>query len=446
MQDDSATLGPTRLMAGWLLALGGPALLTAVMLPHQGEPALGNEAMLFLGLTVAVALVGGRWPAVVAAAVGAVLLNVFFTPPLHTLAIQSGEDVLAIVVFVVTALAVSAVVDSAATRLRQAEQARHEAETLAMLNRTVLGGELGVEALLALVRTTFRAGDVALVSAGTAPEPHPDVVVAPAGRELALVVRGPSLSPADHRIASAFASHLGVLTEREEMGRQVQAARELEAGNRTRTALLAAVSHDLRTPLAEIRAAVDTLQLAPERLAAGDHEMLLDTVGTATTRLTRIVTDLLDMSRLQTGAVSPITTGASLRDVVEQALRGLPQRDLLTVADDLPEVLCDPALLERVVENLASNAIRHGGGGEVFAVANGPRVRLVVADHGPGVPEADLPRLFEPFQRLGDVTAGEGIGLGLAVARGLTEAQGATLTASPTPGGGLTMTVELAAP
>ncbi|UUZ58811.1 DUF4118 domain-containing protein [Nocardioides sp. B-3] len=149
MRDESSTLGTTRLVSGWLLALAGPGVLTAVMLPHRDEPALGNEALLFLGLTVAVAPVGGRWPAVAAAAASAALLNFFFTPPLHTLAIQSGQDVLALAVFVVTALAVSAVVDAAASRLRQAEQARHEAETLAMLNRSVLGGELEVDALLA---------------------------------------------------------------------------------------------------------------------------------------------------------------------------------------------------------------------------------------------------------------------------------------------------------
>ncbi|UUZ58810.1 sensor histidine kinase [Nocardioides sp. B-3] len=118
------------------------------------------------------------------------------------------------------------------------------------------------------------------------------------------------------------------------------------------------------------------------------------------------------MSRLQTGAVSPIMVPTALGDVVEHALRGLPQRDLLSVAEGLPEVLCDPGLVERVVENPASNAIRHGGGGSISARSEGRRVLLIVADHGRGVAEADLPRLFEPFQRLGDVTAGEGIGLG----------------------------------
>ena len=186
------------------------------------------------------------------------------------------------------------------------------------------------------------------------------------------------------------------------------------------------------------RAAVDTLQLGPERLATGDRELLLDTVGTATTRLTRIVTDLLDMSRLQRAPSPRSRSGRHSATWSSVPCAGCLERDLLTVEDDLPDVLCDPGLLERVVENLASNAIRHGGGGSIAARVESRRVQLVVADHGPGVAEADLPRLFEPFQRLGDVTAGEGIGLGLAVARGLAEAQGATLTASPTPGGGLT--------
>jgi two-component system sensor histidine kinase KdpD len=444
--DDTGALSRSRVVTGWLLALVGAPALTAALLPFRRDNALSYEAMLFLGLAVAVALVGGRWPAVAASLAGCLLLNYFFTAPLHTLSIAAPENILALAVLLVTSLAVATLVDSAARRRHQAQLAQREAETLSMLNRTALGGELGLDRLLLLVRDTFDADVVELVDPGTEPPPSAGDTVAPAGGSWVLVVRGRVLDGVERRIMQAFASHLGVLREREEMARQAEAARELEAGNRTRTALLAAVSHDLRTPLAEIRAATETLRISSAVLDADDRATLLATVETATARLTTIVTDLLDMSRLQTGAVQPMTVSTSLDQVLAAATHGLPDGSLVDVAPGLPAVVADPGLLERVVENLLTNAVRHAGGAQVTAEAHDHRVRVLVVDPGPGVPESDRTRMFEPFQRLGDTTAGEGVGLGLAVARGLAEAQGGTLRVSDTPGGGLTMVLELPAP
>jgi two-component system sensor histidine kinase KdpD len=446
VEDDTGALGRSRMVTGWLLALVGAPALTAALLPFRRDNALSYEAMLFLGLAVAVALVGGRWPAVAASLAGCLLLNYFFTAPLHTLSIAAPENILVLAVLLVTSLAVATLVDSAARRRHQARLAQHEAETLSMLNRTALGGELGLDRLLLLVRDTFDADVVELVDPETAPPPSAGDTVAPAGGSLVLVVRGRVLGGVERRIMQAFASHLGVLREREEMACQTEAARELEAGNRTRTALLAAVSHDLRTPLAEIRAATETLRISSAVLDDDDRATLLATVETATARLTTIVTDLLDMSRLQTGAVQPMAVSTSLDRVLASATQGLSDRSLVHVAPGLPAVVADPGLLERVVENLLANAVRHAGGARVTAEAHDHRVLVLVVDHGPGVPESDRTRMFEPFQRLGDTTAGEGVGLGLAVARGLTEAQGGTLRVSDTPGGGLTMVLELPAP
>lgn len=431
------TLGSARVLAGGALAVGGSIALTASLVPFR-EGALAFEAMLFLALAVACALVGGRWPALVASVLGTLLLNYYFTEPLYSLEIASRESVLTVAVFAVVSIAVASVVDSAARRLQQATAARGEANTLAMLNRTVLGGEYDVPELLELVRTTFDADSAELTEPT---DVRPGDSVAEAGKGSVLVLKGAALDDAQDRILNAFATHFGVLRDREELARQTEAARELEAGNRTRTALLAAVSHDLRTPLAGIKAATQTLRLP--HLSGADRVELLGAVEESTDRLTTIVTDLLDMSRLQTGAVQPVLADISLDQVIADALLGVPSAGV-AVQTDLPDVRADQGLLVRVIENLVANGIRHAPEVRITATREGKRVLLQIRDNGPGVPAHEQGRMFEPFQRLGDQHAGEGVGLGLAVARGLTEAQGGSLTASDTPGGGLTMTLDLA--
>ncbi|MBB6627774.1 DUF4118 domain-containing protein [Nocardioides sp. KIGAM211] len=442
----AGSLTRTRVYAGWSLAVVGTGLLTAVLVPlHQGA-APTFEAMLFLALAVACALVGGRWPALGASLLGTLSLNYFFTAPFHTLAVESGLNVLTLMLFAAVSASVASVVDSAARRRHQAGRARAEADTLAMLNRRVLGGEYAEPELLALARDTFGARAAELAPYDTA-VPAGDTAVPAAARTL-LVLRGVSLAPAERRVLAAFASHVGVLGQREELARQTAAARSLEAGNRTRTALLAAVSHDLRTPLAGIRAAAETLRHHDARLPAEERRELLTAIEESVGRLTTIVADLLDMSRLQTGAVVPLLTAAVPDDVVEAALAGVDAdaRRRVHVAGPLPAVVADVALLERVLANLLGNALRHSATAvEVTAATDAGRVRIDVVDHGPGVPPDQRAHIFEPFLRLGDQHRGEGVGLGLAVARGLVEAQGGTLHVEETPGGGLTAVVELAA-
>jgi two-component system sensor histidine kinase KdpD len=429
-------------MAGWVLLAGGLPLLTLVLLQLRPGPGLSFEAMLYLVLAITCALVGGRWPAIGASVLGTIVLNYSFTEPRYTLDIASTRDIATLGVFVVTSVAVATVVDSAARRRHRAIVAEAQASTLAMLNRTVLGGELDVPGLLALVRDTF--GGTAAELVGDDARVAPTDSVLPVSGTTRLVLRDRVLDEGDARVLAAFASHLGVLGEREELARQTTAARELEAGNRTRTALLAAVSHDLRTPLAGIRSAAETLRTHDDLLTAEDRGALLDAVVQSTARLTTMVSDLLDMSRLQTGAVRPNLVETALDEVLDRALKDLPGAERVHVGP-LPAALVDPALLERVLANLLSNALRHGDVVIVSAEQAGRRVTLRVCDDGPGVVQADRPRMFEPFQRLGDAPAGAGVGLGLAVARGLTEAQGGILTAQDAPGGGLMMELDLAA-
>jgi two-component system sensor histidine kinase KdpD len=441
--DERAGLGPARVAAGCALAAVGTALLVWGFAPSPHDDLAPVDALLFLGLAVACALVGGAWPALLASVLGTLALNYWFTQPYHSLSVASRENVGTLAVFVVVSLAVAAVVGSAVRRRRRAIRARAEADTLAMLNHSVLGGTYDVPALLALVRRTFAVDRAELLAAGAPRPAGPDEVAVDAGRDAVLVVGGRPVDAAERRVLEAFASHLGVLREREEAARQAAAARELEAGNRTRTALLAAVSHDLRTPLAALRSAAETLRVAGDRLGLAERDDLLLAIEESTSRLTGMVSDLLDMSRLQTGSVAPHLEDVSLAEVARRAGVDLPT-NRVTIGP-LPDAYVDAGLLERALANVLANAVRYSDRVEVGATADDHRVALRVVDHGPGVPPEQWARIFEPFQRFGDTPAGEGVGLGLAVARGLVEAQGGAVTVEETPGGGLTVVLDLPA-
>lgn len=455
-------LGRRRAALGWLLALGGPVLITVALTPLREEPGTSLEALSLLALTVGCALVGGLWPALACAVLSTVLLNYFFTPPLHTFSIASGANVVTLLLFLAVAVAVASVVDRAARRSLQARQARREADTLSRLNQTLLASDQSVTTTLELVRETFSMRSAALLerdpsgawqvraSSGPNPPVRREQADAEAGAadSLRLVLRGHPLSAQELRVLSAFATHLSVVLEREEIGRREAAARQLEEGDRLRRALLAAVSHDLRTPLAGIKAAASTLQTPGIDWSDEDRAELLEAIEHSADRLDSIVENLLDMTRLQAGAVPLETQDVGLDDVVARAVGGVVDARAVDIdlPPDLPDVTADVGLLDRVIANLVENAARHTAAGtrvRVAASARGDRVLLQVVDHGRGVPDALKERMFQPFQRLDDTPTGVGVGLGLAVAKGLTEAQGGRLRAEDTPGGGLTMVVEL---
>ena len=247
----------------------------------------------------------------------------------------------------------------------------------------------------------------------------------------------------------AFASYAAVALDQQRLAAEAQAAKPIAAADRMRTALLAAVSHDLRTPLASAKAAITSLRSPEVNWAAEDHDELLATADESLDRLAHLVDNLLDMSRLQAGALSLFPRPAGLEEIVSSALDNLdPAARGITVdiPESLPEINVDPAILERVIVNLTENALRYSPAGKpplLTASVLGDRVELRVVDRGPGIPEADRDRMFVPFQRLGDTDNTTGVGLGLALSRGLTEAMGGTLTAEDTPGGGLTMTVSV---
>jgi two-component system sensor histidine kinase KdpD len=474
-----------------LAAILAPALTVA--LTQIGPNAnLTTDVLLFLVAVIAVAVTGGFLPALVEAIAGSLLLNYYFTPPIHQFTIAQANNVLALAVFIVVGLVVSWVVDITARRTKQAARANAESELLVTTAGSVLRGQGAVDAILERVREAFGMTSVALLecadanpatraaagtsggrdvvgpsaaprgpatkwacvgSAGDTPVQRPEDadVEVPVSGTLSLALSGRPLPATDRRVLGAFAAYAGVALEQQRLAAEAEAAKPIAAADRMRTALLTAVSHDLRSPLASAKAAVTSLRTPDVPWTKADIAELLATADESLDRLTHLVENLLDMSRLQAGALSLFPRPVGLDEVVARALDSVePGGRAVTVdvPDSLPAVEADPAILERVIVNLAQNALRYSPPGKpplLAASALGNRVELRVVDRGPGIPEEDKERMFVPFQRLGDTDNTTGVGLGLALSRGLAEAMGGTLTAEDTPGGGLTMVVSLPA-
>jgi two-component system sensor histidine kinase KdpD len=343
-----------------------------------------------------------------------------------------------------------------------AELWRSQAETLSALAGDDLDEVQTLHGVLDRARQTFAMQSVTLKlrdrasgewsdieQSGWAPREREEAVRfdIPINADLRLVGRGPALFAEDQRVLQAFAAAAQTAFEGRRLAAQAQQARELATVDRQRTALLAAVGHDLRTPLAGIKASVDTLRQPDVPLAEGERDELLGAIEDAADRLDAVVANLLDASRLQAGALSVQAGAVSLDEMVAAALLALPAgADHITVdvPEGLPLIHADRGLLERVLVNVLDNALRHGGGGpvEVRAVAGAQSAKLEIVDHGPGVDADARERLFVPFQRLDD-RGGSGVGLGLSVARGFVEAMGGAMAADQTDGGGLTMRIRL---
>ncbi|KUL39139.1 DUF4118 domain-containing protein [Actinoplanes awajinensis] len=454
-----AALSRGRRIAGFLTALAGLPLLTAILLVVP-DPPLVNDILLFLAAVVGVALIGGLWPALFAAVAGSLLLNWFFTPPYGRLTIASPQNLLALGIFVVVAVAVSWVVDTAARRTRQAAAAAAEAQTLATVASGVLRGQRPLPALLDRLRETFGLDSVALVENGVVVagvgEPvceraaDADVVVR-VDDALLMLLTGHTLEAADRRIVEAFAAQAAVALRQERLAAEAATARPLAEANRLRSALLAAVSHDLRTPLASAKASIAGLRSTEVEFDEHDRAELLATADESLDRLDRLVANLLDMSRLQSGALGVLAIAVGAEEVVPRALDDLGpegRKVTLRVPDDLPLLDADPGLLERVLVNVIANALRYSPADRppmITGSSHGASVELRIIDHGPGIPADRWDDVFLPFQRLGDRDTHNGVGLGLALSRGLTEAMGGTLVPEETPGGGLTMILALPA-
>lgn len=466
-----AGLGADRVALG--LATGAFLLLvvTALFDAVVDPPAVQTTYLVYLAAVLVAALIGGLVPAAVIAVVAALLVNWFFTPPVHTFDIARPENLVGLILFVGFGVVLGGAVQAGARRAEQATRFAAEAAVLGELASGVLRGRTAPAQLLTQLRETFgmervqleeRVGpgdvdratgwrQVSVVGSGTSAtdDPSLETTSVPVDEHRRVTVVGRRLAASDLRVLQAFAAQIGVAIDTAALAADAAETKALQQTDRVRTALLASVGHDLRTPLAGIKAAVSSLRQTDVEFSPDDEAELLATVEESADRLDGLVRDLLDMSRLQTGAVEPRPRAVWLDEVVGPVLADLDadatvERD---IDETLPPVDADPVLLERVLANLVANAVRYAGAAgpiRVRADRLGDRVEVRVIDHGPGVAAADRARIFEPFQRLGDrdATSG-GIGLGLAVARGFAQAIGGTLEPDDTPGGGLTMVLAL---
>jgi two-component system sensor histidine kinase KdpD len=444
-----------RSLAGVLLAAVSLPVITVLLTAGRAHLNLADDLLVYLVAVVTITVLGGFWPAVLAAVAASLLLNWFFTQPYHTFTIQQPPELLALLLFVTVAVAVSSVVHLAARRAVLAAHSRAEAASLLELAQTVLGGADTPAAILGHLTTTHggqaelqeRAGGswVRIASSG-----DDDTQLTAASRigirpGLALRVTGLAAT-ATPALLAGYAAQAAAGLDRERLRTQAAQAEALAEGNRMRTALLAAVSHDLRTPLAAVKASASSLRQTDVEWSVADQADLLATIEQNADRLDALIGNLLDMSRLHTGSLQPFLRPVAIDEVAPAALLGLdgPPRLDIDVPDGFPLVLADPGLLERVLGNLFSNALRHSPPARpprLHAQLLDGTIALEVADHGPGVADELKEHIFEPFARLDDRQPG--IGLGLAVARGFTEAMGGTITALDTDGGGLTIRLTL---
>ncbi|MCX2733638.1 DUF4118 domain-containing protein [Saccharopolyspora sp. NFXS83] len=456
-------LSRTRRVWGWVLAFVLPALVT-VLSALLGNFELSTDVVGYFLATVVVALVGGVAPSVVTALLAGGLLNFFLTEPRHSLAVSHPGTLVTVFAMIGAGLMVAVVVDRAARLAERAARARTEAALLASYARTVLTHPDPLPRLLEKLVENFGLSSAALLergddgwniaaSIGSRPCTRPDqsdVDIEVTG-DVHLALRRPDGRPLpadDRTVLEAAAGQALVALRQQRMAAETAEAQRQADANRLRTALLSAVGHDLRTPLASIKASVSSLRIPGLRLSEQDTAELLAGVEESTDRLTDLVDNLLDSSRLATGAIVPQLRPVGYDQAVAGALAGLDGRERVEVdtEESLPAVLADVGLLERVIANVVQNAVKYGGDRvSVRASEHARWVELRIVDHGPGLPEDAAEAVFAPFERLGGHadTGPPGVGLGLSVAQGFMQAMHGTIRAEDTPGGGLTMVLAL---
>ena len=456
-------IGQLRTSISWGITVIGLPMLTWLLLAVGERIDLQNVLFIYLLVAVVTGGIGGAPPAVVTAVAGFLLANWFFTPPAQTWTIASPDDLFSLFAFLVVSLTVGLLVGYSSRRNAQARRARAQAEALAAtttISHPVFATDQ--DALLRRVRDAVSLEAVSMIRRSAegwetlAWEGSRELETPAAGSEsieltgeLTLVILDSRLTADDRTVLRAFAAQMVQAIERAELEREAESAESMVETDRLRTALLRAVSHDLRTPLATIKASLTSLIETGVDWTPDETRAFLQTALEETERLNRLVGHLLDASRVQVGAVHVFFRPVGVDEVVVSALSGLASgmdRVTVEISESLPEVQTDPDLLERVVANLVENALTWSPSDQVVRISAGEvagRIDLRISDRGPGIPTSARDQVFQPFQRMGDSPNREGVGLGLPVARGLLEAMGNELVIEDTPGGGTTMVIAL---
>ncbi|PST45721.1 histidine kinase [Bifidobacterium callitrichos] len=434
-----------------------------------------RDALILQLLVVISAVIGGFIPATVSAVLCGLVLDFLYTEPIGTLHVMRASDVVTIILYVVVGLIVSAVVDRADSHTRQAQRASAESEILASVAGSVLRSDDPLEAIVHRTREAFGFSCVRVVQDGHViiSDGEPGTLSDKDGKESvgsrdsiaveepetiahddhgpALKLYGRSVEASDQRMLMAILSQIETVIEHNDLERKAQEIGPLAQAEKIRTGLLNAVSHDLRRPLASATAAVSGLQRMGDTMDERDRAELLSVASNGLNQLTKLVTDLLDVSRIREGAL-PLSLVAT--DVGEEIIPLFDELGIgpwtvdLDIAPDLPLVVADPPLLRRALSNVVVNALRFTPKNKRVRIAasafNGV-VEIRVADQGPGVPDDRKNDIFLPFHRLGDTDNSTGLGLGMALSKGFVESMGGSITPEDTPGGGLTIVITLRA-
>ena len=443
-----------RLLFGLLASVGAIAAVTGVVYVFRSSVPVLSLGVLYLFAVLPIAVVWGRAFSIPVAVGSMLAFNFFFLPPVHTFTLIDERDWFALTVYLATAIVVSDLASRARRRAAEAEQREREESLLADVSSAVLQGE---EAAAQLDR-------ISGVVAGVLRVPVVRLELGPP-RKARATVRAFELRTGDRTVGTlyveddaeidpavsrrflpALASLLAVALDREQLQREALAAERLRSSDSVKTAILRAVSHDLRSPLTAIRVAAESLASPSVSLSDDDKARQLDTVRHESARLDRLVANLLDLSRLQAGTAVSQRGLVAVDELVSQALSdlGCEERVYVELPPEPPVVHVDAVQVERVLVNLLENALRLSpvDADVVIRVASaGDEVVIRVIDEGPGIPVRELDRIFEPFQQIASGDGRRGTGLGLAIARGFAEANGGRVWAESKPGGGALLAV-----
>ncbi len=420
-----------------------------------GEAALGylhphGLVMLYLLVVVVAASAWGRWPAVAASGLAVVALNFFFIPPLYTLRVNQPEYLLTFLVLLVVGILVSELTTRLKVQVQLARASQTEMAAAWAFSRALSqAGDLeAVEEALRHHMKEVHGASARLVPEGEVPPAGALVVPLTSTRGVLgrICLEGAGPSAVQMRAVDSVAAQAALAVERVQLAEEARQAQMQAEAERLQATMLNAVSHDLQTPLASIRGALDNLDDPELDLDVETTRSLVQLARDQTRRLSRLVSNLLDMTRVEAGVTRLHLEPVEVVDLVGAALQNVEDEKRFNVdlEPELPLVRGDLALLVQVLVNLLENAARYaasGGSVELTASRVPEGVALRVVDHGPGIPLAERARVFEKFYRLRRPGDPPGTGLGLAICKGLVEAHGGRLVAEETPGGGTTMVV-----
>jgi two-component system sensor histidine kinase KdpD len=464
-------LGGPRSRLGYTVALAGTALVTVPLLAFRGEVDKTTVVLAYLLVVTAAAAAGGLGPGITAAGLGFLCFDVLFLQPYHHILVDDPQDWLSLGVYLLVAVVVSLLVGTSERRRDQAERRERETRMLFDLSTSLVAHGSLEDTLRAVVRTVRSLFDLAGCAIvlpgddgvrlaavdGQPPGERDERVPMRSGDSVvgSLVIAGdpgsPGLGEAERRVLATFANQAALAVEWGQQEEQRNRALALQETDRLRTALLNSVSHDLRTPLASIKASASSLLDREVRWDDAERDDFLATINTEADRLTRLVHNLLDMSRIEAGALDPRLIESSVAEVagpvVRRARAASGQLVVVDVPEELPPVLADPVRLDQVLTNLLDNARSYAADSPVEVVARqaGDTVELRVVDHGPGIPASERERVFDQFYRVESGRRPEGTGMGLAICRGIMLAHGGTLRVETTPGGGASFVLTLPA-